>query len=301
MTPDVDAAATNAGALRRRPGAGAWWLMLPLAIWLALFVAAPLVILLVYSFAQHDELGQVVPRFTVANYARALDWTYLRILLSSLFYAALTTVLCALIGYPVAYYIGRASLRWRNRLLMVVMIPFWTSFLIRTYAWMIILAEQGPMNGLLKVSGVIPHFLPGPIDLMYTPFAVVLGLVYTYLPFMILPIYTSVEKLDGSLIEAAYDLGTRPLSTFRRVILPLTWPGIAAGSMLVFVPSIGMFAVTDLMGGGRVVMVGNVIQNQFQGQGRDQPFGSALGILLMALFMLSFVWRRSARPAREPA
>jgi spermidine/putrescine transport system permease protein len=295
MTPTADVIPPPADALRRRPRAGAWWLMLPLAAWLALFVAAPLLILLCYSFCRHDELGQVIPHFTLANYFRALDWTYLRILISSLWYAGLTTLLCAVIGYPVAYCIGRASVVWRNRLLMLVMIPFWTSFLIRTYAWMIILAEQGPLNGLLKVSGIIPHLLPGPLDLMYTPFAVVLGLVYTYLPFMILPIYGSVEKLDGVLIEAAYDLGASPVSVLRRVILPLTWPGIAAGAMLVFVPSIGMFAVTDLMGGGRVVMVGNVIQNQFQGQGRDQPFGSALGILLMTLFVISFVWRRRER------
>jgi spermidine/putrescine transport system permease protein len=300
MTPNPTVISVYNEAMQRRPGSGGWLLMLPLLAWLGLFVAAPLLILLAYSFCQHDELGQVVARFTFANYARALDWTYLRILFSSLLYAGITTVLCAVIGYPVAYCIGRASPRWRNRLLMLVMIPFWTSFLIRTYAWMIILAEEGPLNGLLKASGVIPHIFPGPLDLMYTPFAVVLGLVYTYLPFMILPIYGSVEKLDGSLIEASLDLGATPIGTFRRVILPLTWPGILAGAMLVFVPSIGMFAVTDLMGGGRVVMVGNVIQNQFQGQGRDQPFGSALGISLMALFVLTFAWRKSQRGGEAP-
>jgi spermidine/putrescine transport system permease protein len=175
---------------------------------------------------------------------------------------------------------------------MTVMIPFWTSFLIRTYAWMIILAEEGPLNKLLIATGIVPHIFRQPLDLMYTPFAVVLGLVYMYLPFMILPIYGSVEKLDSSLIEAAMDLGASPLRTFWRVILPLTWPGIVAGTMLVFVPSIGMFAVTDLMGGGRVVMVGNVIQNQFQGQGRDQPFGAALAIAMMGLFVVTFVGRR---------
>jgi spermidine/putrescine transport system permease protein len=295
MTPTTDVIPVSTDAMRRRPGIGTWGLMMPLAAWLAIFVAAPLVILFIYSFCQHDELGQVLPRFTSANYQRALDWTYLRILFSSLLYAGITTILCVVIGYPVAYYIGRAPEIWRNRLLMAVMIPFWTSFLIRTYAWMIILAEEGPLNGLLKASGIIPHLLPGPLDLMYTPFAVVLGLVYMYLPFMILPIYSSVEKLDGSLIEAALDLGASPLSAFRRVILPLTWPGIVAGTMLVFIPAIGMFAVTDLMGGGRVVMVGNLIQNQFQGQGRDQPFGSALGISLMALFVLTFAWRKSQR------
>jgi spermidine/putrescine transport system permease protein len=293
MTPTSEVIPISADAMRRRPSVGTWGLMFPLFVWLGIFVAAPLVILFVYSFCQHDELGQVLPRFTWGNYQRALDWTYLRILFSSLMYAGITTVLCVVIGYPVAYTIGRASEVWRNRLLMGVMIPFWTSFLIRTYAWMIILAENGPLNGLLRVSGIIPHILPGPLDLMYTPFAVVLGLVYMYLPFMILPIYGSVEKLDGALIEAAMDLGASPLRTFWRVILPLTMPGIIAGAMLVFIPSIGMFAVTDLMGGGRVVMVGNVIQNQFQGQGRDQPFGAALAMAMMGLFVVAFAWRRT--------
>lgn len=282
----------DADALRRRPTAGIWGLTSPLLAWLAIFVAAPLLILLIYSFCQHDELGQVLAKFTLANYQRALDWTYLRILFSSLWYAGLTTVLCGLLGYPIAYFMGRAPEVWRNRLLMLVMIPFWTSFLIRTYAWMIILAEEGPLNKLLEATGIVPHVFRQPLDLMYTPFAVVLGLVYMYLPFMILPIYGSVEKLDGSLIEAAMDLGAAPIEVFWRVILPLTWPGIVAGAMLVFVPSIGMFAVTDLMGGGRVVMVGNVIQNQFQGQGRDQPFGAALAIALMGLFVVTFAGRR---------
>jgi spermidine/putrescine transport system permease protein len=160
------------------------------------------------------------------------------------------------------------------------MIPFWTSFLIRTYAWITILKGEGLLNGLLLSSGIIS----APIELLYTPFAVVVGLVYSYLPFMILPIYASAEKLDGALIEAAHDLGCGPLKVFSRVIIPLTFPGILAGVLLVFVPAIGMFAITDLMGGARVPLIGNVIQNQFF-QARDWPFGAALGLVFMLLFI----------------
>ena len=159
------------------------------------------------------------------------------------------------------------------------MVPFWTSFLIRTYAWITILKQEGLLNGLLQAFAVTA----APVDLLYTPFAVIVGLVYAYLPFMILPIYGSVEKLDGAVIEAAHDLGAGPLRVFSTVIIPLTLPGIAAGTLLVFVPAIGMFAITDLLGGARVPLIGNVIQNQFL-QARDWPFGAALGMVFLALF-----------------
>jgi len=165
------------------------------------------------------------------------------------------------------------------------MVPFWTSFLIRTYAWITILKEEGLLNGALQAL----RLTTAPLDLLYTPFAVVIGLVYAYLPFMILPIYGSVEKLDGAVIEAAHDLGAGPLRVFSSVIIPLTWPGIAAGTVLVFVPAIGMFAVTDLLGGARVPLIGNVIQNQFM-QARDWPFGAALGMVFMALFAVTYGW-----------
>ncbi|RYD63240.1 MAG: ABC transporter permease [Verrucomicrobiaceae bacterium] len=202
----------------------------------------------------------------------------------SLWYAGLTTVLCLLIGYPVAYFIGRAAEARRNRLITLLMIPFWTSFLIRTYAWISILNQEGLVNGLLLHAGIITE----PLEILYTPVAVVLGLTYTFLPFMILPIYGSVEKLDGSLIEAAMDLGAGPIRTFLHVIAPLTRPGIVAGILLVFIPAIGMFAITELMGGGRVPMVGNVIQNQFL-QARDWPFGAALGTTLLVLFTIGYL------------
>ena len=278
---------------QRRPGVRGWLLLAPLLLWLVAFVVAPTAIMLVYSFCERDELGQVVFRLSFSSYARVLDATYLKILLNSIRYAAITTAICLVAGYPVAYFIGRAREGVRNKLLMLVMVPFWTSFLIRTYSWMSILKSEGLLNGLLLYLRIIS----APLDIMYTPSAVVIGLVYSYLPFMILPIYGSVEKLDNALIEAAFDLGAGPVSAFSHVIVPLTRPGILAGILLVFIPALGMFAITDLMGGARVPMIGNVIQNQF-GQARDWPFGAALGMTLLLLFSLFFVLGLRKEPER---
>ncbi len=276
---------TDAAVLidRRTPRWRAWLLLVPMVAWLVLFVVLPSAILLVYSFCERDEVGRVLFSFTLDNYRRVFDAVYLRIFARSVGYAGLTTVICIVVGYPVAYCIGRAREEWRQRLLLLVMVPFWTSFLIRTYAWITILKQEGLLNGFLRL------FTPGavPLDLLYTPSAVVIGLVYAYLPFMILPIYGSVEKLDGALIEAAHDLGAGPLRVFSSVIIPLTLPGVAAGTLLVFVPAVGMFAITDLMGGARVPLIGNVIQNQFM-QARDWPFGAALGAVFMALFAVTY-------------
>jgi spermidine/putrescine transport system permease protein len=264
--------------------------MSPLLAWIALFVVAPTAIMLVYSFGRRGTLGGVVLDFTFANYAAALDPTYLQILLRSVAYSGLTTSICLIVGYPVAYFIGRASERWRNLLLMLVMIPFWTSFLIRTYAWVTILKSEGLLNGALLQLQIIA----APVEMLYTPAAVILGLVYTFLPFMILPIYASVERLDHTLVEAAFDLGARPLAAFRRVVVPMTSPGITAGVLLVFIPALGLYAVNDILGGGRVDMIGNIIENQFKGNARNWPFGSALGIILLAAFAAAY-WFTSRR------
>ena len=265
------------------PGWRAWVLLAPLLAWVGIFVVAPAGLLLVYSFCDRDELGRIVFDFTTDAYVRVFDPIYLGIFARSVGYAASTTVLCLLIGFPVAWWIGRSPPRARDRWLLLVMVPFWTSFLVRTYAWIMILKQEGLLNAVLRA------LVPGaaPLDLLYTPTAVMIGLVYAYLPFMILPIYGSAEKLDGSLIEAAHDLGAGPMRVFSSVIIPLTLPGIAAGALLVFVPSIAMFAITDLMGGAKVPLLGNVIQNQFL-QARDWPFGSALGVVFMGLFVLSY-------------
>lgn len=253
-------------------------------VWLIAFVVVPGAILLVYSFCERDELGRVVYSFTFENFRRVADPVYVRIFARSIGYAGITTAICVIVGFPVAYCIARAREEWRHRLLLLVMIPFWTSFLIRTYAWITILKKEGLLNGLLQSISATAT----PFDLLYTPTAVVIGLVYAYLPFMILPIYGSAEKLDAAVIEAAHDLGAGPLRVFSTVIIPLTAPGIAAGTLLVFVPAIGMFAITDLMGGARVPLIGNVIQNQFL-QARDWPFGAALGVVFMALFAVTYV------------
>ncbi len=281
-----------------RPGVRAWALFAPLAAWLVLFVVAPTAILLVYSFFRGIGVGEVEATFTPSNYSRIFSPAYLRVFVRSVEYAGATTVLCALVGYPVAYYIGRAPASRRNRLLMAVMIPFWMSFMIRTYAWFIILMRDGLLNTVLQSLHVIPFILKTKVQILYTPTAVMITLVYTYLPFMILPIFGSVEKLDGALLEAASDLGAGPLRTFWSVILPLTRPGIAAGVMMVFVPAIAMFAVTGLMSGGRVRLIGDEIQEQFYAGG-DLPFGSALGMTLLALFVATFLFAaRSLKKGR---
>jgi spermidine/putrescine transport system permease protein len=271
---------THAGHPAGRTG---WLLLSPLLAWLAVFVLAPTAILFVYSFGRADDQKLVELGFDLGNYARLFDPVYLKILARSLWYAGLTTAICLILGYPVAYHIARAPAGRRPLLLLLLMIPFWISFLLRTYAWISLLKGEGLISAALQAI----HIIPSQLEILYTPAAVLVGLVYTYLPFMILPIYSSAEKIDGSLLEASMNLGAGPWRTLAHVVLPLTKPGIFAGVLLVFVPSIGMFAVNDLMGGGRVDMIGNVIQNQF-GQARDWPFGAALGIAFLFLFAISF-------------
>jgi spermidine/putrescine transport system permease protein len=291
MRQDATAFAAPAGR-QKAPGLTAWLLIAPLFLWVTAFVVLPTAIMFVYSFCERGTLGGVVFNFSLQNYRGVLDQTYLQIVVRSIMFAAITTLLCLIMGYPVAYYVGRASERWRNTLLMLIMIPFWTSFLIRTYAWVTILKSEGLLNSLLMQYDLIAT----PLEMLYTRGAVILGLVYTFLPFMILPIYTSVEKLDNALVEAAFDLGASPLRAFSRVIVPMTSPGITGGVLLVFVPALGIYAVNDILGGGRVDMIGNIIENQFKGTARNWPFGSAIGIVLMLAFALSFwftSWRQS--------
>jgi spermidine/putrescine transport system permease protein len=283
------------GMTARRPRVWGWLLLAPLLLWLVAFVVVPMGILVVYSFASRDDLGRVVFDFTLNNYARVIDPIYLRIFGRSIGYAALTTGICLVVGYPAAWFIARQPEAMRQRLLLLVMVPFWTSFLIRTYAWIAILKGEGLLNGMLHYTRIIT----APLDLLYTPTAVMIGLVYAYLPFMMLPIYASAEKLDGTLVEAAHDLGAGPVRVFTSVIFPLTWPGIAAGIMLVFVPAIGMFAVTDLMGGARVPLIGNVIQSQFT-RARNWPFGAALGVVFTLMFVVSYIAVLRRRNARAP-
>jgi spermidine/putrescine transport system permease protein len=275
---------------------------------LGAFLIAPLVIMLVVSFAQKGVYGGIKPIQDLgaylssgdflANYAKSLDPLYLKIYWRSLWMAVLTTVLCLLISYPMAYYIAViAPAKYKNLLLALVVIPFWTSFLIRTYAWMLILRTEGLVNTLLMNAGLVQQ----PLDLLYNEFSVMLGLVYGELPFMILPLYASLEKLDLTLLEAASDLGSHHLETFRRVTLPLTMPGIVAGVVLVFIPSIGQFVVSDLLGGAKSILAGNLIQNQFL-MANNKPFGSAVAfelttVVLVLLLAYAFYAKRKGHEA----
>lgn len=250
-------------------------------VWLGAFFLLPLIIVAAISFA---ESADAMPPFkliwTVANY-RALCTGCLGVYTSSLALAALATVLCLLTGYPVAFAIARAPGVWRQLLLFLVMLPFWTSFLIRVYAWIAILQPSGLINRVLLASGLIEQ----PLPLLYNAFSVTLGLVYSYLPFMILPLYGSLSRLDESLIEAAADLGAPPRRVFLDVILPLSLPGVAAGCLLVFIPAIGEFVIPDLLGGPGTLMVGKMLWQEFF-DNVDWPAAAAIAMALVVLLTL---------------
>jgi spermidine/putrescine transport system permease protein len=244
---------------------------------MAVLFLAPLAIVLAYSFLTRGAYGGTGRPWTMENYQRLADPLYLVILLRSFWMALAATALCLVMAFPAALFIVRSGAR-RNFYLQLVMLPFWTSFLVRTYAWMFLLRDTGLINTLLQSAGII-H---GPLPLLYNDGAVLLGLVYGYLPFMVLPIYATLERMDPALVEAAADLGAGPVATVFKVIAPLARPGIIAGCVLVFIPCLCAFITPDLLGGGRTVLVGNLVQNQFT-TARDWPFGSAVSIGLMLL------------------
>ena len=282
---------------RRRPAAGTGSLLSGSMVWLVGFFLLPLAYLLAVSFARRSPYGTVEWVLGLGNYVRAFQPVYLEIYWRSVWMALATTALCALLGYPVAYTIARrVPARWKSACLLLVVIPFWTSFLIRTYAWIVLLRTEGVVNTVLLDL----HVIHDPLRLLYTPFAVFIGLVYGELPFMILPLYVVLEKIDKSLLEAAHDLGAGTVRTFLKVTLPLSTSGLVAGTVLVFIPSIGAFITPDLLGGARTMMVGNLIQNQFA-MVRDQPFGSAVAFLLtfVVLALLVVTLRTAQRATRE--
>jgi len=280
--------------VRRRPGLQVLLLILPSLFWLVVFFALPLVIVFVYSFLKRGPYGQIVWDFNLQNYVRFFDPLYLRIFVRSFRIAAITTVACFLLGYPMAYWIATRPPRWRNTLLLLLMIPFWTNFLVRTYAWILILRDTGLINNALMGLGLISE----PLPLFGTDLAVIIGLVYGWFPDMVLPCYAAIERLDHSLVEAAQDLGANELRSFWRIIFPLTLPGVVAGSILVFIPSLGAYITPDLLGGAKSVMIGNVIQSQFLSV-RDYPFGSAFSFVLMAMMLVATLiyFRVGARTA----
>ncbi len=252
--------------------------------WLALFLVLPCTIVFVYSFFERGTYGGIDYVFTFDNYVRAADPLYLSILLTSARIALLTTLAALAIGYPAAYLIATVPKSRQMPLLVLVMLPFWSNYLIRTYAWIVLLNREGLINNGLQGLGLIDE----PLPLLYNEFAIVVGLLYGYLPFMVLALYSSISRLNPEIFEASADLGASALRTFLRVTLPLTLPGIAAGSIFVFVLSIGNFITPDLLGGGRSLMVGNLIFDQFL-SARDWPFGASLAFALIGLMMLMLV------------
>lgn len=270
--------------LYTRPEARAWALLAPGSFWLLAFFLVPILIMFVYSLMPRGIYGGVEPGFTLDHYRRFFDPLYLDILQRTFFWSFACTIICLLLGYPVAYVIAR-SRRWRTFLLFMVVLPFWTSFLVRTFAMIFLMRDTGLINNWMMKLGMIGQ----PLTILYTPFAVMAGLVYGFLPFMILPIYASLEKLDTSLLEAAEVLGARPGARFRRVTLPLSMPGVVAGSLLVFIPALGSFLTADLLGGAKQVMIGNLVQNQFS-SARNWPFGSAASFIVMALVLAAVMF-----------
>jgi spermidine/putrescine transport system permease protein len=255
-------------------------LLAPVTIWLGLFFLVPLLLILAYSFGTSGVYGGITLGFNPGNFLKVFDPLYLEIIVRTFVIALITTLLCLALGYPLAYFIALKSGTWKNVLILMVMIPFWTSLLLRAYAWVVILNGNGIANRTLQFLGITDE----PLTLIFTPQAVMMGMVYSYLPFMILPLYAALEKFDVRLKEAAQDLGASRWHTFWRVTFPLSMPGVIAGSILVFIPSAGEFVIPDLLGGSRTTMTGNLIRAQF-GQARDWAFGSALSVMLAVLLL----------------
>lgn len=253
----------------------------PVTLVLVFLVAVPLVYVGVMSFCSIDEYYNVVFKFSTENYVRLLNADYLKIYGQSLVVALITTVLCILIGYPFSYLIARTKSKRKTLLYMLVIIPFWTNSLIRIYGWRTFLGTNGWLNELLQFL----HLTGEPVDFLFKQGTTVLGMVYCLIPFMILPLYTAIEKLDGSLLEASADLGARPFATFFQVILPLTSSGIFSGSIMVFIPCLGYFFVADILGGGNSDVIGNLIERQFQ-SGNNWPLGAALSIILIVMTLV---------------
>lgn len=279
VTPDAPQdLETEAARARTKQGV---FLALPAYVYLVVFFAVPLVIVLVYSFATRGAFGQTeFTGWNLRSYARLFDPLVLRIVWRSLYLAIAATVISLLLGYPFAYHIATRPRRVRYALLLLVMIPFWTNFLVRTYAWRVILGSDGPYAQITAALGLEP------VRLLFTDSAILIGLVYGYLPFMVLPLYAALDRMDWSLVEAARDLYASPWVAFWQVTLPISKPGILAGSILVFIPSFGAFVTPELLGGARTTMIGSYIFNQFM-SARDWPFGSSLSMVVLAAMLIA--------------
>lgn len=285
--------------LRENKSAQGTLLATPTLIFMVGLLIIPLILTLIISFGGRSADGNVIYGFSLDNYKRIIGIStdcpngeavcfeplYAQILWRSLSLAFQTTIMVITLAYPLAYFVARAPIKRRNTLLFLVLVPLWTNFVIRVYSWMMLLRTQGVINSILGWLAGLLGIQFTPLEMLYTPGAVLVGMVYEFLPFMILPIFTSLEKIENSLYEAAADLGANPIRTFLRVTLPLSMPGIVAGTVLVFIPVMGTFVVSDLLGGKQVILVGNLIQRQFL-DARDPAFGSAASLILMVMTLV---------------
>lgn len=249
----------------------------PYIVWSTLFIVIPLIIIVFFSFTQETASGY---SFTLENFKRVLNSQYVSVFRRSLVLAFQSTVLCLILGYPVAYFISKMKSNRRNILIMLFIVPMWMNFLLRTYAWLPILGKNGVINNFLSAIGL------NTINILYTDAAVLLGMVYNFLPFMILPIYTVLIKMDNSLIDAAADLGANKRQIFTKIIFPLSMPGVITGITMVFMPAVSTFVISRLLGGGQYMLLGNLIETQFTTMG-DWNFGSALAIFMMIIILIS--------------
>lgn len=253
----------------------------PVTLWLLLLIAIPLIYIFVVSFCSTDSAHNIVFSFTLKNYAKLFEPTLLVVYSNSLIIAFFTTLICVLISYPFAYIMASSAPVKKTMMMILLMLPFWTNSIIRLYGWRTIIGTNGYINKFLMALNIIDK----PIEMLYTRGAIVLGMVYVLLPFMVLPIHTVIDKLDGTLLEAANDLGAKPVRTFIHITLPLTASGIFSGVIMVFIPSLGFFFVSDLLGGGKSQLIGNVIERQFK-EAFNWPFGAALSIVLIAVTLI---------------
>ncbi len=280
----------NKNILKRKTTLPALAMAGPVSLWMILFVTLPMLYIIYISFMSRGVFGDVVYEYSLKSYETLLDATYFKVIVKSIRAALITTVLCLLVGYPFAYYIAKKPKEVASRLIMLIMIPFWTNSLMRLNSWLLLFQTSGPVNKFLLSAG----FIDAPMSFVYTDGLVLVGMITTMLPFAVLPMYSSIEKLSNSLLEASADLGASRRTTFFNITLPLTFPGIFSSIILVFIPSLGIYTVTDMLGGGKVLYIGNIIKNQF-GAIRNWPLGAALSVLLIVITgLLIFIYTRFA-------
>ena len=259
-------------------------LVKPYLAWMSAFIVVPMLLIVLYAFTKHGN-SVMAFQFTLDNFGKFFDPVFIRVMLKSMQVAIITTAVCIVIGYPIAYIIANVNERLQTLLMLLVTIPMWINMLVRTYAWISILSDSGLINSFLAMINV------GPIKMMYTDFAVILGMVYNFLPFMILSIYTSLAKMDKALINASYDLGANQRQTFMKVTFPLSLPGVISGVTLVFLPAVSTFIIPKFLGGGQYMLIGNLIENQFITVG-EWNFGSAISLIMAMIIMLSMYLTR---------